>query len=203
MLKTVEQWSDKVFVFRTLLVQWLEGCRNGLVWGSWWCTSVKEEAADFSTWWNAFPGHTPRKGFSQPLVGGNHTQRNNWNINLRHFEPGGPWIVSKVKKKFQNWGCVSIVQNVLHMYKVLGLFSSPSQSQIPNADINNEMANFKLSFFKMLGRQMFNIIKIRSGGLKKPASGEGCWEKRLYSHWEMIKSLKFFKTRCGRFCSQG
>lgn len=34
MLKTVEPWSGKDFVFRTLLVQWLEVCRNGLVWGS-------------------------------------------------------------------------------------------------------------------------------------------------------------------------
>lgn len=67
-LKTVEQWSGKVFVFRTLLVQWQEGYRNGPVSGRWWCTSVKKEAASFSTWWNGFPAHTTKKGFSQPSI---------------------------------------------------------------------------------------------------------------------------------------
>lgn len=94
-LKTVEQWSGKVFVFRTLLVQWQEGYRNGPVSGRWWCTSVKKEAASFSTWWNGFPAHTTKKGFSQPSIGGNHPQWNNWNIHLRRFEPGGSWTVSK------------------------------------------------------------------------------------------------------------
>lgn len=92
-------------------------------------------------------------------------------------------------EQFQNKKISSKIGGVSQLYKMCLTctqlwvwFSSPSQPQILNAGINNKMANFKLSFFKILGRKMLNIFKIRSGGLKKPASGEGCWEKSLYSH---------------------